>query len=232
MGTKSEAQPAKVSDSKPAEPARRRMNAEVREELILREATAYFAELGLSAGTIELAKRAGVTQPLLYKYFPTKEALIERIYERLIPRNWNPAWESMIDDEAIPLRQRLKDFYVDYATSVLTYEHVRLFLYSGLTHREYNARYYSVLNKRILERIARAMRREYGDGRGTRSITKAELETVQSLHAAIYHLAFRKWVHGEPLGNLTKLVDRKIDIFLDGARHSFARVRTEGRRRG
>ena len=231
MQAKAKAQQARVSVSQRSEPARRRMNAEDREELILREATAYFAEQGLGAGTIELAKRAGVTQPLLYKYFPTKEALIERIYERLIPRNWNPAWELMIDDTAIPLRQRLKDFYIEYATDVLTYEHVRLFLYSGLTHREYNARYYSVLNKRILKRIARAMRREYRDGRDARSITKAELEIVQSLHAAVYHLAFRKWVHEEPLGNLTKLVDRKIDIFLDGAQHSVERARTEERRR-
>jgi AcrR family transcriptional regulator len=193
------------------------MNAEDREELILRAATAYFAEHGLSAGTIELARRIGITQPLLYKYFPTKDALVERIYDRLIPQNWNPNWELLIDEDSIPLRQRLKSFYADYATNVLTYEHVRLFLFSGLSRSEFNAQYYAVLSKRILERIARAMRREFGVQRKSRSVTKQELEIVQSLHAAVYHLAYRKFVHGELLDNMTELVERKVDFYLDGA---------------
>jgi AcrR family transcriptional regulator len=208
---------------------RRRMNAEDREELILRAATAYFAEQGLSAGTIELARRIGITQPLLYKYFPTKDALVERIYERLIPQNWNPSWELLLDDDSIPLRQRLKAFYVDYATNVLTYEHVRLFLFSGLSRSEFNARYYAVLIKRILERISRAMRREFGSSRKSRSVTKHELEIVQSLHAAIYHLAYRKFVHGEPLEDMAELVGRKVDYYLDGAARQFGPPAGPGR---
>jgi AcrR family transcriptional regulator len=205
-----------------AAPKRRRMAAEDREELILRGATAYFAEQGLSAGTIELATRLGITQPLLYKYFPTKEALIERIYERLLSRNWNPTWEIRIEDQSVPLRQRLHDFYVEYMTTVLTYEHVRLFLFSGLSHNDYNARYYSVLTRRVLERIARALRRDYGGADTSRSVRQSELEVVQSLHAAIYHVAFRRWVHGEPMkGDMSKIVEQKIDLFLDGARARF-----------
>jgi AcrR family transcriptional regulator len=199
------------------------MHAEDREELILREATSYFAEYGPGAGTIELARRAGITQPLLYNYFPTKEALVERVYERLIQTSWNPAWELLLEDHAIPLRQRLKDFYAEYATNVLTYEHVRLFLFSGLSRSEFNSRYYESLSRRILERIARAIRRECGGGRRARSVAKAELEIVQSLHAAVYHLAFRKWVHGEQIDNLPERVRRKIDIYLDGAERSFSR---------
>lgn len=200
------------------------MNAEDREELILRAATAYFAEQGLAAGTIELARRIGITQPLLYKYFPTKDALIERVYERLIPKSWNPGWESLLDDDSTPLRERLKTFYTDYATNVLTYEHVRLFLFSGLSKSEFNARYYAALSKRILERIARAMRREYGGSQKSRSVTKREMEIVQSLHAAIYHLAYRKFVHSEPLGNMADLVSQKVDYYLDGAGKHFGQL--------
>lgn len=207
------------------------MAADDREELILREATVYFAEQGLSGGTIELASRVGITQPLLYKYFPTKEALIERVYERLLVQNWNPTWEASIEDDAIPLRQRLHQFYVDYVGSVLTYEHVRLFLFSGLSHTDYNSRYYAVLTKRILERIARAMRREFAGEAGPRSVRKGELEIVQSLHAAIYHIAFRRWVHAEPMkGNMSDLVQQKIDLFLNGAQSAFANEADAGKR--
>jgi AcrR family transcriptional regulator len=200
------------------------MNPEDREELILRAATAYFAECGLSAGTIELARRIGITQPLLYKYFPTKDALVERIYDRLLPQSWNANWEALLDDDSMPLRQRLKLFYSDYAENVLTYDHVRLFLFSGLSQNEFNARYYAVLSKRILERIARAMRREFSVARKSRSVTKQELEIVQSLHGSIYHLAFRKFVHGESIENMIDLVECKVDFYLDGATRNFKQI--------
>jgi AcrR family transcriptional regulator len=209
------------------------MAAEDREEVILREATIYFAEHGLSAGTIELARTIGITQPLLYKYFPTKDALVEKIYERLIPQNWNPKWELLLEDETIPVRQRLKEFYTDYVVNVLTYEHVRLFLFSGLTRNKFNARYYRVLSRRIFMRIARALRQEFGPPRKSRSVARSEMELVQSLHAAIYHLAFRKWVHEEALnGDWAELVGKKVDFFLDGAKRSFANLGAKPKARG
>lgn len=198
------------------------MTAPDREEVILQAATSYFAEQGLSAGTPELASRIGITQPLLYKYFPTKDALIERVYDRLLLKNWNPNWESLLDDDRIPIRERLVQFYTDYVTSVLTYEHVRLFLFSGLSRNEFNTHYYNTLTKRILKRIARAMRREYGAPTKSGTVSKHELELVQSLHGTIYHVAFRRWVHGEVFsGSLADVVRRKIDAYFDGAAHAF-----------
>ena len=166
-----------------------------REQLIVAEATRYFAEYGLSGGTIELARRIGMTQPLLYKYFRTKEALIERVYESLFPGHWAPNGSSSWTTPSIPLRDRLKQFYKEFARVVLTYEHVRLFLFSGLSKFGYNARYYSILTERIFLRIARALRQEFAPVRSRKPISEEELELVQSLHAAIYHVAFRKFVH-------------------------------------
>ena len=206
------------------------MTAPGRKEEILREATAYFAEHGLEAGTIALARRIGIVQPLLYKYFPTKDALIKRIYDRLLVKRWNPNWESFLDDDTIPLRRRLTEFYTDYSVSVLTYEHVRLFLFSGLSRSEFNARYYDALTKRILARIARAIRRQHLAATKPRAVSKREMELVQSLHGAIYHIAFRRWVHGETFtSNVADLVGRKVNAYLDGATRTFAE---RGRRSG
>lgn len=207
---------------KPARRPRRRMAAEDREVEIVRHATAYFAEHGLSAGTIKLARRIGITQPLLYKYFPTKDALIDKVYEQLLPQNWDPTWESLIEDETISLPVRLKKFYTGYVTSVLTYEHVRLFLFSGLGRNEFNARCYAILSKRIFERIALALRRYYEPPCESLSVSDSDLELVQSLHAVMYHLAYRKYVHQEPMpDDLSELVSLKVDTFLNGARNAF-----------
>lgn len=201
---------------------RQRMSAEAREEFILRIATTYFAENGLGGGTIELARRAGITQPLLYKYFATKEALIDRVYERLFPKNWNPDWETLLEDRSLPVRDRLKKFYREYSQTVLTYEHVRLFLFSGLSSGIYNSRYYGILSERILKRIVLALRHEYGDPRSSSPVSEDELELVQSLHAAVYHVAFRKWVHSENLHfDLDEIIGKKVDFCLDGAERAF-----------
>ena len=60
---------------------RQRLSPSMRRQHLIEEAFAYFAEVGLGGSTRELAKRMGVTQPLLYRYFPTKEGLIESVYD-------------------------------------------------------------------------------------------------------------------------------------------------------
>jgi AcrR family transcriptional regulator len=210
-----------VKPAAPGERPRRRMLASEREELILAQATRYFAEFGLSAGTIELARRIGITQPLLYKYFPTKEALLIKIYDRLFPQNWSPALEALLEDETLSVRKRLTQFYQQFTETVLTYDHVRLFLFSGLTNSSLNARYYSILTERIFTRVVAALRTE-GLGENVDSpITDTEMELVQSLHAAIYHVAFRRWLHGLTVeSDLNELIARKVDFYLDGATRS------------
>lgn len=199
------------------------MLATEREELILVQATRYFAEFGLSAGTIELARRIGITQPLLYKYFPTKEALLIKIYDRLFPQNWSPALEKLLDDPELSLRDRLTLFYQQFAETVLTYEHVRLFLFSGLTNNSLNAHYYRILTERVFTRIVAALRLESVGEKASGPISDAEMELVQSLHAAVYHVAFRRWLHGLSVeSDLNELIARKVDFYLDGATKSMS----------
>ncbi|NBY07665.1 MAG: TetR/AcrR family transcriptional regulator [Betaproteobacteria bacterium] len=64
-------------------PSKRLSGAE-REQHITQEAIRFFSEVGFSGDTRELAKRLGVTQSLLYKYFPNKEALVNRVFEVVI----------------------------------------------------------------------------------------------------------------------------------------------------
>jgi AcrR family transcriptional regulator len=194
------------------------MLAADRREHILREATSYFAEFGLGAGTIELAKRVGITQPLLYKYFATKEILLLAIYDRLFPQNWGPSIEALLEDRTKPVEARLVEFYRCFARDVLTYEHVRLFLFSGLTNSALNASYYAILTSRIFTRIATALRNECLTEKIEGPIGEAELELVQSLHATVYHIAFRRWLHGLSVeSDLDDLIAQKVRVFLRGA---------------
>jgi hypothetical protein len=53
-----------------------------------------------------------------YRYFPTKDQLIDRIYQEVYLSNWNPRWESRLRDRSAPLEKRLTDFYIDYARAI------------------------------------------------------------------------------------------------------------------
>jgi AcrR family transcriptional regulator len=57
-------------------PPRRRISREEREASMLREAGAVFAERGFHAASMdEIADRVGVSKPMVYNYFGSKEAL-------------------------------------------------------------------------------------------------------------------------------------------------------------
>ena len=64
-------------------PPRRRLRASERRELIERTATEVFAEHGYRGALVEeIARRSGVSVPVLYDHFPSKQALHRRLLER------------------------------------------------------------------------------------------------------------------------------------------------------
>ena len=75
----------------------------------------------------------GVAQPLIYRYFENKEALIARVFEETFLSNWNPLWEEMLTDPSKDLRQRLLTFHNDFSRVQLTRERVRLSLFFALS---------------------------------------------------------------------------------------------------
>src|SRR6266566_5253272 len=65
-----------------------RMSAGERRETVLEAAVAEFALRGLAGtSTEDVARRAGISQPYLFRLFPTKKALflalVERCYQRI-----------------------------------------------------------------------------------------------------------------------------------------------------
>ena len=64
-----------------------RMPADQRRELVLGEAMAAFAAHGYAGtSTEEVARRAGISQPYLFRLFPTKKALFLALVERCFRR--------------------------------------------------------------------------------------------------------------------------------------------------
>jgi AcrR family transcriptional regulator len=215
-----------VDDFRNAHPSapRKRLTSEERERRIAHEAVRFFAERGFEGQTRELAKRIGITQPLLYRYFPSKEALIERVYQEVFVGRWNPHWEEWLDDRSQPLEWRLVRFYQDYAQTILGYEWVRLFMFSGLRGLDINARYIKLLRVRIFARVIAEIRFAYGrPSLDEVPIMEAEVEMVWGLHAAIFYLGVRRWIYGLPIPiNIDGAIAEKVAALLGGAPAVFA----------
>ena len=208
----------KTAAAKP--PVARRLSGAEREKHIAQEAVRFFAEVGFGGDTRELAQRLGVTQSLLYKYFPSKEALINRVYEEVYLGRWNPFWESVVRDRTIPLQERLTRHYIEYAKAALTRDWVRIFMFSGLRGEDINRKYLNILRQRILEPIAIELRHEFGLPTVQEIPLKtSEIELVWSINARVFYFGQRQWVFDVPIeDDLDELIRLTIEHFIAGAR--------------
>lgn len=181
-------------------------------------AIAFFARHGFEASTRDLALELKITQPLLYRYFPTKEALVERVYEEVFMNRWNPEWEVWLADRSRPLAERLKHYLNDYALFVLRSEWVRIFIYSGLSRGGINKKYMSRLRERHFLVIARELRHEFSipDPLDAQEEDE-EVELVWAMHSSVFYIGVRKWIYElAPPKNLSRLIELRVEAFIAG----------------
>ncbi|MEM7442544.1 MAG: helix-turn-helix domain-containing protein [Pseudomonadota bacterium] len=198
---------------------RGRLRRAERERQILNEAISFFAERGFSGQTRELAKRLGVTQPLLYRYFPTKADLIQRVYEEVYLSRWDPAWPGMITDRSINLRDRLVRFYTVYFETIFSSDWMRIYMFSGLHGEAINEQYIAHVEKHLLTPTIAEMRAERGlPGPNERPIDPMELEVAWNAQSGIFYYGIRRYVYGIDIKTpLTEVIETNVDVMLCGA---------------
>ena len=199
---------------------RKRLKREDRDREIAAAAVTFFAEVGFDGDTRELARRLGVTQSLIFRYFPNKAALIERVYQEVYVGRWNPYWETIIADRSVPLEDRLIRLYKDYSHISLTYDWVRIFMFSGLKGEDINTRYLKFLRSRILEPIAIEVRAELGLPPPEELPLKiSEIELAWGINSRIFYLGQRKWIFNMPLDlDIDTIIEHTIITYLSGAK--------------
>jgi AcrR family transcriptional regulator len=186
---------------------RRRLSPAERERLIVEGAVRFFSEQGLDGQLRDLAKELGITHTLLYHYFPTKQALIERVYADLFAARWEHEWETLLDDRTLDVETKLTRFYTRYAKRILERDWVRVFVSSGLSDRYITDRYFALLGEKLFPRLIRESRRYLGLANRGRPSPR-EMELLLGLHGSIFYMGMRRWVYGlEPHGGRTDPFD-------------------------
>lgn len=197
---------------------RKRLPREEREKLILEEAVRFFAENGFEGQTRALADRLGVTQPLLYRYFPDKDSLIGRVFDEVYLKRWRPEWEVLLQDRSRPLADRLVDFYKAYHAAIFKSEFVRIFIFAGLKREHINTRYLQLVHEHIIVPVCREFRHEAGlKPLINDDVHETDVSLAWSLHGLVAQLALRTWVYGLPApANIDEQIDMCVRAFILG----------------
>lgn len=218
--------PAPVTAQGRAGAVRRRLGADERERQIVQGAIAYFAEVGLDGQTRELARRLGITQPLLFRYFPTKGALIERIYEDVYLKRWKAEWEAVIADATLPTAERFRRFELDYQRTIDDYAWLRIFVSAGLKGYDLPRRYLGTVRERVFTPLLVAMRAEHGLPRpAEQPLGSAEYELLLGLHGALVYVGLRTLVYGmEGPPDRDEARSALLDAALPGLGQTYRRI--------
>src|ERR1700716_2697696 len=215
----------KKTSPKPARAKQKRLSPDDRRKEFVAKATEFFSEEGFGGGTRDRARGLGSPQPLLYRYFPSKDDLIKEVYRTVYLEPFDTGWEKLLTDRSRPIRDRLLEFYGAYTDVIFTRKWLRIYLYSGLEGLDINRRYVAVVQDKILTRIIRECRHEAGLPPQSKP-TAAELEMAWVFHSGIFYYGVRKYIYESPvIDDKEQMISDALDAFLAGYDRVFGRGR-------
>ena len=208
-----------------AKPAGTRLPRGERRRRLLQEAAVFFAETGFEGTTRALAERLGVTQALIYRYFPSKQALIDAALAEVFGDRWQPEWDSLLADAAQPLEQRLTAFYCAYHARSTALS-LRLFVRAGLDGQPLPGRHGARLTDRIFAPVIAALRAEAGlPDLADKGMMRGERELAMTLHGAVVFLGIRRHVYQMPMPkSVDDIIRLQVETFVAGARQTIRRL--------
>ncbi|WP_293448140.1 TetR/AcrR family transcriptional regulator [Planktotalea sp.] len=196
-------------------PKRKRLSSTARRQDFIHQAIEFFAEEGFESSTRGLAKKLGVTQPLLYRYFPSKDDLISEVYDAVYVNRWQPEWEPLLRDRTRPLADRLNTFYSVYTDVIFNREWMRIYLFSGLKGVDINRRYMQLVRQRILEPILIEARVELG--LPDVPAKDCEVEFAWIMHGGIFYYGIRDLIYESAIStDKERVIADAIAAFMAG----------------
>ena len=207
---------------------RKRLSGAERERRIVRAAALFFSEHGFDGSTRRLAARLGVTQALLYRYFPSKQKLIDRVFETAFANRWDPSWRALLTDPARSVEARLIDFYREYLGRS-TEVSMRLWMRANLDGLNFAGRFSGSLTTHVMKPIVGELRQIAGlRPLSEAPLMRGERELVMLLHGSMVFLSIRRHVYRMPMpDDLGDVVALHVRSFLPGALEEIRRLHGE-----
>jgi AcrR family transcriptional regulator len=130
----------------------------------------------------------------LYRYFPSKDDLINQVYEAVYIGRWDENWDKLLRDQSKSLEERLNIFYQKYTAKVFEDKWLRIFLFSGLKGIEINKRYLKFVQENVIQVIGDQYLKAYKPQQ--LRLTDREQEIIWVTHGSLIYYGIRKHVYG------------------------------------
>lgn len=194
--------------------ASRRQPPDARKDEILGVAAAYFAEVGFDGSTRDIARRAGITQPLLYRYFPNKDSLIEAVYQKFYLHNWDQDWDPILIDRSRTVKDRFSEFYTAYTRTIFDPVWLRLSAFAALRDPRLSLSYNHVVQEMILKPLVRERRFELGRG-DVFPVSRRDLTAAWLMHGGLLDHGMRQHVlETDHPPTTQKVIGDALDMYL------------------
>ncbi len=203
---------------------KKRMSAGGRREQILDGAWRLFAQKGFRGTTTrEIAKRLGISEALMFKYFPTKAAL----YRAIIHKRMNGSEDVFFPKEAVSSKSDRQVFKTIIANLIKKNTDdptfMRLLLYSALEKHDLSKMFFeneAMAHTHILSQYIRQRIKE----NGFRKIDPF-LASRAFIGMAIQYVMGREIYGMKGLFHFSqkKVVDTYVDLFLNGLKGNHGR---------
>ncbi len=202
-----------------AKPSTKRRAPEVRKQEVLTEAILYFADEGFDGGTRGLAKRIGITQPLFYRYFPSKDDLVNEVYRAVYLDRWQDSWEVNLRDDRQPIEARLLQFYNSYTGVVFERNWLRIYFFAGLKGLDINARYLRRVESALLIPIWAQTCAAFGKSpSGVNPTAHKANDLVWQMHGAVFYHGIRQQIYGDNSVDIDAAIQLAVKTYLVAAK--------------
>ncbi len=183
--------------------------------MILEGAVTFFAENGFDGQIRDLARAVGVSQALVFTYFGSKGALLERVYDEVYLSRWSDTWLADLEDRTHPLSERLETYYNSYLDAIDEPIWIRIVLQSGLADNDLTRRYVSQRVERIIQVLVSEVGAEFGTAL---TIADTDLrERAWDLQGSFIYDLIRKHVWRLPtMEDRPRLVAGRVSQFIRG----------------
>ena len=202
-----------------------RLQAEDRRAMILFEAATLFAAHGFTASTSDLADRMGVRKTLLYRYFSSKEGLIEEVLKAFLNTSWLSYFSDIVADRTIPLEERL----IASFTSMLENEQeksLRLLIRSMLDGIELPQGFFNEFDKKLILPIIIELRHIHNlTDIGSLPLMDSERELALGLYGSLFFYSIRRHIYKTQIcDDQAALIKMYVAQFLMGTPKSLVAI--------
>lgn len=152
---------------------------------------------GAAFNTRELSERLGISHPLLFRYFASKDEIIEAVFQTVFLGRLSPELRSAYERQTGNPVRKWTDFYSNYAPKIFDRVWVRIFISSALQEDVISRRYFDLLIVPLVTALAEDTERHcFGKAADPASECRLmSLELAWMTHSSLFYSGLRRWVY-------------------------------------